>query len=49
MSVGEIKSFYPYSSKFLAETLVIKDRLTRIKQTILLTYKSHVYMGDRKK
>lgn len=36
----------PYLSEFLAETLVTKDRLTKEKQTSLLTCIPHVYMGE---
>ena len=42
--VGEEKQFSLYPSEFLAETPVIEDRLTREKQTSLLTYVSLVYL-----
>lgn len=47
--VGEEKLFFLYPSEFLAETPVIKDRLTRVKQTSLLTCIPHVCIGDREK
>lgn len=44
--VGKEKSLSLHPSKFLAEIPVIKDKLTKEKQTSLLTSIFHVYIGD---
>lgn len=43
---GGRKIIFPLSSESLAETPVIEERLTREKQTNLLTHVPAVYMGD---
>ena len=46
MYYREGKLIFPYLSEFFAETSVIKDRLTKEKQTRLLICILHVYIRD---